>query len=61
MQAAIANGQLDLARLRRYRKLQAEDRRNSETLAERRARDRDLGKMYKSVLAGKRHEKKGRD
>ena len=57
-QAEIDAGRLDVARLRRYRKLQAEDRRNSETLAERRARDRDLGKMYKSVLAGKRHEKK---
>ena len=58
VQAEIDAGRLDVARLHRYRKLQAEDRRNSETLAERRARDRDLGKMYKSVLAGKRHEKK---
>jgi ribosome biogenesis GTPase len=57
--AAIEAGELDAARLRRYHKLQAEDRRNSETLAERRARDKGLGKMYKSVLAGKRHEKDG--
>lgn len=58
--AAIDAGGLDRVRLARYRKLRAEDRRNSESLAERRARDRDLGKMYKSVLAGKRHEKSGK-
>jgi ribosome biogenesis GTPase len=60
VQAEIDAGRLDAARLQRYRKLQAEDRRNSETLAERRARDKDLGKMYKSVLAGKRHERGGK-
>ncbi len=57
---AIDNGELDADRLRRYRKLQSEDRRNTESLAERRARDRDLGKFYKSVLAGKRREKGNR-
>ena len=60
VQAAIEAGQLDVERLHRYQKLLAEDRRNSETLAERRARDRDLGKMYRSVLAGKRQEKGGK-
>jgi ribosome biogenesis GTPase len=54
---AVAGGMLDEQRLRRYRKLQAEDRRNTETLAERRARDRDFGKMVKSVMADKRREK----
>ena len=57
VQSAVANGQLDPERLRRYRKLQSEDRRNSETLAERRARDRQFGKMYRTVLAGKQREK----
>jgi ribosome biogenesis GTPase len=57
--AAIEAGQLDVERLRRYRKLQSEDRRNSESLAERRARDKQFGKMYKSVLAGKKQEKGG--
>ena len=57
MQAAVAAGKLDPERLRRYRKLQSEDRRNAETLAERRARDRQLGKMYRTVLAGKQREK----
>lgn len=60
VQAAIADGTLDGERLRRYRKLRSEDRRNTETLAERRSRDRSLGKLYKSILAGKRHEKGGK-
>ncbi len=60
VQAAIADGALDGERLRRYRKLRSEDRRNTETLAERRSRDRSLGKLYKSILAGKRHEKGGK-
>lgn len=60
VQAAITEGTLDPERLRRYRKLQLEDRRNSESIAERRSRDKSLGKMYKSVLAGKRSEKGGK-
>jgi ribosome biogenesis GTPase len=60
VQAAIETGELDPARLRRYRKLQMEDRRNSESIAERRARDKSLGKLYKTVLAGKQHEKDGK-
>jgi len=59
--AAIEAGTLDEDRLRRYRKLRSEDRRNSETIAERRSRDRDLGRFYKSVLAGKRQEKGGKE
>jgi ribosome biogenesis GTPase len=57
VRAAIESGQLEAERLRRYRKLQSEDRRNSESLAERRARDKHFGKMYKSILAGKQREK----
>ena len=60
VQAAIENGILEPERLRRYRKLQSEDRRNSETIAERRSRDKNLGKMYKSVQSGKRKEKGGK-
>ena len=56
---AIENGDLDSERLRRYRKLRAEDRRNTETLAERRARDKNFGKMVKTVMSGKRKEKGG--
>ena len=60
VQAAIRDGRLDGERLRRYRKLQSEDRRNSETMAERRSRDRSLGKLYKSILADKQQEKGGK-
>ncbi|MCH9693416.1 MAG: ribosome small subunit-dependent GTPase A [Gammaproteobacteria bacterium] len=56
---AIDDGHLDADRLRRFRKLQSEDRRNTESLAERRSRDKSLGKFYKSVLSGKRKEKGG--
>ena len=55
--AAIGHGELDADRLRRYKKLQAEDRRNSASLAQRRSQDRQLGRYYKSVLAIKRREK----
>jgi ribosome biogenesis GTPase len=57
---AIEQGELEADRLRRYQKLQSEDRRNSATLAERRSRDKSLGKMYKTVMAEKRQDK-GRD
>jgi ribosome biogenesis GTPase len=54
VQTAIENGALDPQRLRRFRKLVSEERRNTETVAQRRARDRSLGQYYKSVLSGKR-------
>jgi ribosome biogenesis GTPase len=57
VQKAIADGKLDPDRLRRYRKLQSEDRRNTESLAERRSRDKSLGKFYKSVLSEKQNRK----
>ena len=59
VRAAIDAGELDQRRLGRFRKLQAEDRRNSETVAERRARDRNLGQLYKSIQSGKRRLKGG--
>jgi ribosome biogenesis GTPase len=59
VQAAIENGELDGDRLRRYRKLQLEDRRNTESIAERRSRDKNFGKMIKSVLAEKQKDKGG--
>jgi ribosome biogenesis GTPase len=55
--AAVGDGTLDAERLRRFRKLQAEDLRNTESVAERRARDRRTGKLYKSILADKHREK----
>lgn len=56
VQGAIDDGRLEPARLARWRKLRSEDRRNSETLAEARARDRGFGKMIRSV----QRDKKGR-
>ena len=60
VQAAIERGEVDPERLRRFRKLQSEDRRNTETLAERRARDRSLGQLYRSIQSGKRQLKGGK-
>lgn len=50
VKAAIADGTLDADRLKRYRKLEREDARNSETLAERHARERQFGKMVKGAM-----------
>lgn len=60
VQAAMESEQLDADRLRRYRKLQAEDRRNSESMAERRSRDKHMGKLYKTVQSESRHRKEGK-
>jgi ribosome biogenesis GTPase len=57
VQVAISDGKLDPDRLRRYRKLQSEDRRNTETVAERRSRDKHWGKLYKSVISEKKNRK----
>lgn len=51
--AALAEGTLEAERLRRWRKLLAEDAYNSESLAERHARDRSFGKLVKSVMKEK--------
>ena len=57
VQAAIAANQLDQRRLDNYRKLIAEQTRNSESLAERRSNDRALGRFYKSALKSARRFK----
>lgn len=59
VQQAISDGALDAERLVRYQKLQAEDRRNSESVAERRSRDKNFGKLIKSTLAEKSQSKGG--
>ena len=59
VQAAIEQGSLDPDRLRRWRKLRAEDMRNSETIAQARARGKDFGKMVKGVMKRKRWERRG--
>ncbi len=58
--AAIAAGEIDAGRLHRFRKLMLEDRRNTETVAERRSRDKQLGKLYKSIKVSKARNKSGR-
>lgn len=61
VRAAVENGELDAGRLERYRKLLAEERRNSETLAARRSRDRSQGKLYRHIQSSKRREKNVED
>jgi ribosome biogenesis GTPase len=51
---AIDDGGLDPERLKRYRKLAAEEARNAEALHERRARERGFGRMVKDVVRAKR-------
>ena len=51
---AIAQGALDPARLARWRKLVAEDRFNSASLAERRSADKSFGKMVRAVMKDKK-------
>lgn len=52
--AAIESGDLDPRRFANFQKLNAEQAHNSRSLAERRERDRKMGRFYKSVLKGKR-------
>lgn len=53
VQSAIQAGGLQEGRLARYRKLQRENRFNTESLAERRDRQREFGKMIKRTIASK--------
>jgi ribosome biogenesis GTPase / thiamine phosphate phosphatase len=53
IQAALADGRIDADRLRRYRKLAAEDARNSQSLHERHARARSFGRTIKRTMAEK--------
>lgn len=57
IQNAVAAGQLDGDRVRRWQKLTAEEARHSETLAAARARDKGFGKMVRSVKARKRQDR----
>ena len=55
--AALKSGVLDEDRVRRWRKLKAEETHNSETLAQSRAREKGFGKMVKGAMARKRSER----
>ncbi len=50
---AIDEGTLDVRRLTNFRKLNAEQARNTESLHERRARERQFSKMVQSVVSAK--------
>ena len=56
--AAVESGELDSRRFKNFMKLRAEQERNSESIAERRDKDRKMGKYYKSVIANKQNLKK---
>lgn len=51
---AIARGEIDAARVQRWKKLVAEDAFNGQSLVERRAQSRALGKVIKSAVKGKK-------
>ena len=57
IQAAISTGDIDEARLKRWRKLVREDEFNSASIAEKRARDKSFGRLYKSIINDKKAQK----
>ena len=57
IQGAVAAGQLDADRVRRWQKLTAEEARHSETLAAARARGKGFGKVVRSAKARKRMDR----
>ena len=58
VQNALESGELDERRLTNFLKLMREQAFNSATLAERRANDKEFGKLIKSVMKNKKQEKK---
>nr|WP_319514877.1 ribosome small subunit-dependent GTPase A [uncultured Cohaesibacter sp.] len=50
IQAAIKAGELDAARLDRWRKLEAEDNRNTQSIAQSRRKSKAFGKMVKNAM-----------
>ncbi|HKU88640.1 MAG TPA: ribosome small subunit-dependent GTPase A [Steroidobacteraceae bacterium] len=54
---ALGTGDLDADRLRRWRKLVRENARNSESLADRHARDRRFGRLARQVMQDKRRRR----
>lgn len=59
VRAAIQSGKLQERRLANYHKLLREQAFNGASLAEKRARDRSLGRYYRSVLAQSTKRKRG--
>jgi ribosome biogenesis GTPase len=54
VRSAIESGALDAVRVGRWQKLAAEEARNTQSLAERRARDRSFGRLARDAMKGKR-------
>ena len=59
IQRAIDDDEIDVERLNRWRKLIKEEAYNKESIADRRARGRALGKYYKSAINDKKSKKGG--
>ena len=57
VQSAIANGELDPERLKRWRKLQREDLYNSQSVAESRQREKQFSKSVNKIVKGKQARK----
>jgi len=57
VQKAIEGGEIDEKRFKRWRKLVREEANNNATIAERRAHDKSLGRMYKSIINEKKAKK----
>jgi len=57
--AAVASGELEPDRVRRWQKLVAEEAYNTETLAERRARSKAFGKMARNAMREKMAKRGG--
>lgn len=60
IQAAIACDEIDKERFNRWRKLAREEALNKSTIAERRARDKSTGRMYKKIIDEKNAKKNSR-
>lgn len=58
VKSAIERGEIDPRRFVNYQKLKAEQQRNTETIAERRRRERNFGKLCRSASAV-RHKERG--
>lgn len=58
--AAVENSEVDVDRVTRWRKLVREEAHNRESIAERRARDKSTGKLYKTIIS-ETQRKKGRE
>ncbi|MGR5062971.1 ribosome small subunit-dependent GTPase A [Photobacterium sp. DNB22_13_2] len=56
---ALEAGEIDVRRVQNYDKLLREQARNTATLSEQRDKDKQLGKMYRSVQSHSRQRKKG--